>query len=282
MWPRRWTPTAVCWVSSRSRRPPAGYRDLHDWLVGFGELDRVGVEGTGAYGAGLARFLQRAGVEVIEVDRPNRQERRRNGKSDQLDAIEAARAALGGRCRAVAKTGDGSMEAMRALLVAKRSGRQARVRSLNQIRHLGFTAPDDLRARLQHVPTRQLAATTARLRPSGDVVSSCDQARAAQPRSAGPGPRRRDRDRRRRPRRARRRHGPRAPRAPRRRRRHRRHPARRRRRQPRTHPLRSRLGAPLRRRPDPGVLGQDHAGIASTPAATARRTTPSGASSSPA
>ena len=150
---------------------PAGYRDLHDWLVGFGDLERIGVEGTGAYGAGLARFLQRAGVEVIEVDRPNRQERRRHGKSDELDAVEAARAALGGRCRAVAKTGDGSMEAMRALLVAKRSGRQARVRSLNQIRHLTFTAPDDLRARLQPLSTRQLAAAAARLRPSGDVVS---------------------------------------------------------------------------------------------------------------
>ncbi len=151
---------------------PAGYRELHDWLVGFGDLERIGVEGTGAYGAGLARFLQRAGVEVIEVDRPNRQERRRHGKSDELDAVEAARAALGGRCRAVAKTGDGAMEAMRALLVAKRSGRQARVRSLNQIRHLSFTAPDDLRARLQPLPTGQLAAATARLRPSGDVVSS--------------------------------------------------------------------------------------------------------------
>ena len=151
---------------------PAGYRELHDWLVGFGDLERIGVEGTGAYGAGLARFLQRAGVEVIEVDRPNRQERRRHGKSDELDAVEAARAALGGRCRAVAKTGDGAMEAMRALLVAKRSGRQARVRSLNQIRHLSFTAPDDLRARLQPLSTRQLAAAAARLRPSGDVVSS--------------------------------------------------------------------------------------------------------------
>ena len=151
---------------------PGGYRDLYGWLVGFGDLTRVGVEGTGAYGAGLARFLQRAGVEVIEVDRPNRQARRRNGKSDELDAVEAARAALGGRCRAVAKAGDGSMEAMRALLVAKRSGRDARVRSLNQIRHLSFTAPDDLRARLQPLRTSQLAAATARLRPSGDVVVS--------------------------------------------------------------------------------------------------------------
>src|SRR5215204_2444548 len=95
---------------------PSGYRNLHDWLAGFGELTRVGVEGTGAYGAGLARFLQRAGVEVIEVDRPNRQARRRHGKSDSVDAVEAARAALSGRATAVAKTADGAVEAIRVLL----------------------------------------------------------------------------------------------------------------------------------------------------------------------
>ncbi|MDQ1458398.1 MAG: transposase [Actinomycetota bacterium] len=76
---------------------PAGYAQLHGWLAGFGEIVRVGVEGTGAYGAGLARHLRGQGLVVIEVDRPNRQERRRNGKSDELDAIEAARAALSGR-----------------------------------------------------------------------------------------------------------------------------------------------------------------------------------------
>ena len=75
----------------------AGYQQLFTWLSGFGELVRVGVEGTGAYGAGLARFLHAAGIEVIEVDRPNRQARRRQGKSDPLDAVEAARAALSGR-----------------------------------------------------------------------------------------------------------------------------------------------------------------------------------------
>jgi transposase len=111
-------------------------------------------------------------VEVIEVDRPNRQERRRHGKSDRLDAIEAGRAALSGRCRAVAKTGDGAMEAMRTLMVAKRSAREARVRSLNQIRHLSITAPDDIRARLAPLPAGQLAAAVARLRPTGDVVAS--------------------------------------------------------------------------------------------------------------
>jgi transposase len=76
---------------------PDGYSALLSWLAGFGAVGKVGVEGTGAYGAGLARFLARAGVEVIEVDRPNRQDRRRTGKSDPIDAVEAARAALSGR-----------------------------------------------------------------------------------------------------------------------------------------------------------------------------------------
>src|SRR5438034_11725661 len=73
---------------------PAGYRELCSWLQVFGTPTRVGVEGTGAYGAGLARYLRSRGLVVIEVDRPNRQERRRNGKSDELDAIEAARAVM--------------------------------------------------------------------------------------------------------------------------------------------------------------------------------------------
>src|SRR5437588_7030267 len=103
-----------------------GYRDLHAWLVSFGDVGRVGVEGTGAYGAGLNRFLHGAGVEVIEVDRPNRQARRRSGKSDPLDAVEAARAALSGRARAIAKTADGHVEAIGALVVAKRSARDRR------------------------------------------------------------------------------------------------------------------------------------------------------------
>ena len=85
---------------------PAGYHALSVWLGSFGPVERVGVEGTGAYGAGLARHLAASGIMVIEVDRPNRQERRRNGKSDELDAIEAARAALSGRARGHAKGGD--------------------------------------------------------------------------------------------------------------------------------------------------------------------------------
>jgi transposase len=143
----------------------AGFGQLHDWFAGFGALDRVGIEGTGAYGAGLARYLRGRGVAVIEVDRPNRQARRRNGKSDELDAIEAARAAASGRASGIAKTADGDVEAIRALLVARRSGRNVRIKYLNQIRHLGFTAPDELRERLRDVPRDRLARAAASLRP---------------------------------------------------------------------------------------------------------------------
>src|SRR4051794_34834553 len=145
---------------------PAGYLELCSWLEMFGILARVGVEGTGAYGAGLARHLRSRGLVVVEVDRPNRQERRRNGKSDELDAIEAARAALSGRASGIAKSADGDVEAIRALLVARRSGRNVRIKYLNQIRHLGFTAPDELRERLRDVHRDHLARTAAALRPT--------------------------------------------------------------------------------------------------------------------
>ena len=76
---------------------PAGFAELHGWLTDFGAVARVGVEGTGAYGAGLARYLRARDLEVIEVDRPNRQLRRRAGKSDTIDAVEAARRRVGSR-----------------------------------------------------------------------------------------------------------------------------------------------------------------------------------------
>ena len=117
------------------------------------------------YGAGLARYLRRHDLEVIEVDRPNRQLRRRSGKSDTIDAIEAARAALSGRATGVAKTADGDVEAIRALLVARRSARDVRIKYLNQIRHLSFTAPDELREQLRDVSRDRLARTAAALRP---------------------------------------------------------------------------------------------------------------------
>ena len=148
------------------RTTSAGHRELLGWLSGFGPVARVGVEGTGSYGAGLARFLRAAGVQVVEVDRPNRQARRRSGKSDPLDAVEAARAALSGRACGAAKSRDGNVEAIRALVVAKRSARSAKIQALNQIRHLSFTAPDGLRHRLAGVSRQQLAARAGALRPA--------------------------------------------------------------------------------------------------------------------
>jgi transposase len=76
----------------------AGYADLLGWLGGFGTVALVGIEGTGSYGAGLARHMAAAGIRVVEVDRADRQDRHRQGKSDLLDAVSAARAAQSGRC----------------------------------------------------------------------------------------------------------------------------------------------------------------------------------------
>ena len=143
----------------------SGHRDLLGWLRSFGSLELVGVEGTGSYGAGLARLLAAEGVAVVEVDRPNRQVRRRHGKSDSIDAVEAARAAQGGRAKGLAKSRDGNVEAIRSLVVARRSCRSSRVKALNQIRHLGFTAPDELRERLRGVPVSSIAVVAASLRP---------------------------------------------------------------------------------------------------------------------
>ena len=151
----------------------AGLVDLAQWLGSFGTLQRVGVEGTGAYGAGLARHLRSLDVAVIEVDRPNRQLRRSQGKSDELDAVEAARAVLSGRASGIAKSADGNTEALRVALIAKRSAREARITCLNQIRYLGFCGPAELREHIAGVPKGTLAATAAALRPrrDGDVVT---------------------------------------------------------------------------------------------------------------
>ena len=143
----------------------SGHGELLAWLQGFGAVALVGVEGTSSYGAGLARHLRASGVEVVEVDRPNRQSRRRTGKSDPADAIEAARAAVSGRAQGAGKTKDGNVEAIRALVVAKRSARSAKIQALNQIRNLVVTAPEDLREQLKGASRHDIATMAAALRP---------------------------------------------------------------------------------------------------------------------
>ncbi len=92
---------------------PAGYRALADWLGQYGTFTMVGVEGTGTYGAALARYLHTIGLTVVEVDRPDRKSRRAHGKSDPLDAYAAAKAVLSGSAAGVPKLRDGRVEAIR-------------------------------------------------------------------------------------------------------------------------------------------------------------------------
>ena len=142
-----------------------GYRQLMSWLGSHGELELVGVEGTGSYGVGLSRYLTRAGIAVVEVDRPNRQTRHRKGKSDPVDAVSAARAALSGTATGVPKSRDGNVEAIRVLMIARRSAVDSRIETLNQMRLVVFTATPEIRAKFEGLTAISLANKTAALRP---------------------------------------------------------------------------------------------------------------------
>jgi len=156
----------------------AGYRQLHRWLCGHGEVLAVGVEGTGSWGVGLARFLRARGLNVIEVNRPNRQTRRRKGKSDTVDAEMAARAVLAGDATVTPKTANGPVEALRQLRLARAGAMKARTAAANQLHSLTDTAPDELRARLRKLTTLQRARLCARLRPD-DVLTPAGAAKRA-------------------------------------------------------------------------------------------------------
>ena len=140
----------------------AGYAGLLAWLRRHGEVARVGVEGTGSYGAGLARSLAAAGVPVLEVPRPDRQRRRRRGKSDAADAVSAALAALREEDCSTPKSADGAAESIRALRVARAGALKARTQAGNQLRDLITTAPAPLRAQLAGLSTpRRVRAAAA-------------------------------------------------------------------------------------------------------------------------
>ena len=126
-----------------------------------------------------------AGVEVIEVDRPNRQARRAHGKSDPADAVEAARAAQSGRAAGVAKSRDGNVEAIRALVVAKRSARDTRIKTLNQIRHLSFTRPRAA-ATVRGLSRDELAREAAPRCDRGPAATSCMMRTKVAMRTSGP------------------------------------------------------------------------------------------------
>ena len=124
------------------------------------------MEGTGSYGAGLARYLTAVGVEVVEVNRPNRQLRRqRGGKSDSVDAEAAARAAASGEATAVPKSGDGPVECIRMLMVARRSATKARTQAANQIHSVTVGAPEQVKRQLKGLNLEARVRVCARWRP---------------------------------------------------------------------------------------------------------------------
>lgn len=142
-----------------------GYRQMLDWMRGFGDLKRIGVECTGSYGAGLLRFLQAAGIEVIEITAPDRQDRRRRGKTDDLDAQNAAHAAFAGIRAVTPRTRDGMVESLRVLKVCRKTAVTARRVALQMIQNTIVCAPDVLRDQLRSMTRMQLIRTLAAWRP---------------------------------------------------------------------------------------------------------------------
>jgi transposase len=147
-----------------------GYKRLLCWVEGFGLVRCAGIEGTSSYGAGLARHLKAQGIEVLEVERPKRRQRSspRNAKSDPLDAESAARAVLADEASGLPKSGEGSVEMIRALRAARRSAMKARTQAANQLQGLRVTAPEELRHRLRGHSTKELVAVAARFRLGDD------------------------------------------------------------------------------------------------------------------
>src|SRR5215211_808437 len=141
----------------------AGYATLLAWALGLGEPVAWGVEGTGSYGAGLARFLAAHGQRVLEVNRPDRAARRRHGKSDPVDADAAARAVQAGEATGTPKAQDGMVELLRALRVARQTAVKARTQAINAIKGLLVTAPTGLRQQLAGLSTTRLVGQAAAL-----------------------------------------------------------------------------------------------------------------------
>ncbi|GJG89475.1 hypothetical protein tb265_46560 [Gemmatimonadetes bacterium T265] len=154
---------------------PAGYDELLAWARAFGPVTHAGIEGTGSYGAGVTRVLRDAGVLVVEINRPDRARRRRRGKNDPTDAENAARAVLSGDAHAVPKAQDGVVEALRILMVARRSAVKVRTQAGNQLRCLLITAPAGEHAILGRARLAACVARCLALEPT--AVPTLEQAR---------------------------------------------------------------------------------------------------------
>src|SRR5258708_705064 len=142
-----------------------GYRQMLAWMRSFGELQSIGIESTGSYGAGLLRFMQQAGITVLEVTTPDKQDRRRRGKNDDLDAQNAAHAAFAGQRTVTPRSRDGMIESLRVLMACRKTAVSARRVALQMIHNTIVCAPGVLRDHLRSPPRMQLAGPLASWRP---------------------------------------------------------------------------------------------------------------------
>jgi len=142
----------------------AGYRAALRLGKRLGPRRLWALEGTGSYGAGLARFLAERGERVCEVERPARAGSRHRLKSDSLDALRAARTALAGQALASPRAA-GRREALRVLLQTREGAVKTRRCGLNQLRALLVSAPEELRERLRGRGRDALVGACTRLRP---------------------------------------------------------------------------------------------------------------------
>ena len=142
-----------------------GYQSLLAWIRSHGHVQAIGVESTGSFGAALTRALTTAGVHVVEVNRPNRQARRMDGKSDRLDSEQIARAVLARTSTAVPKAKSGAVEVIRTLRVTRTSAVKARTQTFNTLWGVMIGAPSPLRDELVVLTKRTLVNRCLRLRP---------------------------------------------------------------------------------------------------------------------
>jgi transposase len=150
----------------------AGYAELVAWARTFGPIGAFGIEGTGSYGVGLASFVRRQAIRVIEVSHCDRRTRRNNGKSDTLDAETAARSVLAGIATAVPKTADGAAEMVRQIKVARDTAVKAKTAAIITLKTLIVNAPGELREALEPLTDRKLIDRCARLLPGGTIADT--------------------------------------------------------------------------------------------------------------
>lgn len=157
---------------------PAGYQTLLEWALHLGAVAVFGVEGTGSYGSGLAGFLRRQGQRIVEVSRPPRKgERRLSGKSDPIDAEHAARAVLAGKATAMPKVGEGAVETIRLVKIARDSAVRIQTQTMVTLKAVLVTAPDELRHELEPLSDFKLVTASANLAGAFAGADSCSAVR---------------------------------------------------------------------------------------------------------